>query len=161
MFIPVGIKLLYVSKVILSSRELLKMKFPGFSFLVSLIQCSSVGHRNLWFLTSMPSDSDARVWKTTLWETLNPCSFLLPLFLSFLLFRATPMAYESSQARGQIRAMAATATQDLHLRPTLQLRAMPDPLHTEWGQGLNPCPHGYSRIHFCCATTGTPHCLSF
>ena len=48
------------------------------------------------------------------------CLILPPLFF---LFRATLVAYGTSQARGQIQAVAATATtQDLsrilHLRPT-------------------------------------------
>ena len=72
------------------------------------------------------------------------------LFFSFLLFRAAPVAYGSSQARGQIGAAAA----DLHLShsnvesepnlpPTPQLTAMLDPQPTEGGQGLNPYPCGY------------------
>jgi len=55
-------------------------------------------------------------------------------FFGFLLFRAKPAAYLSSQARGQIRAAAASLHQshrnagsELHLRPTSQLTAMPDP----------------------------------
>jgi len=49
-------------------------------------------------------------------------------------FRATSAAYKSSQARGQIRAAAAglhhshsNAGSELHLQPTLQLAAKPDP----------------------------------
>ena len=60
------------------------------------------------------------------------------------------MAYGSSQARGQIGAIAAylrhshsNAGPKLCLRPTPQLMATPDPQLTEQGQGLNPCPHGY------------------
>ena len=52
----------------------------------------------------------------------------------FCLFRATPAAYGSSKARGLIRAVAAglhhshgNARSELHLRPTPQLTAMPDP----------------------------------
>ena len=55
-------------------------------------------------------------------------------FFFFLLFRATPMAYGSSQARGQIRATAAglchshsNAGSKPCLQPTPQLPAMPDP----------------------------------
>ena len=52
----------------------------------------------------------------------------------FCLFRATPMAYGGSQARGRIRATAAklqhshsntNTISELHLRPTPQLIAMP------------------------------------
>ena len=57
----------------------------------------------------------------------------LPSFL-FLLFRATPMAYRSSQARGQIGAVAAdlphshsNGRSEPHLRPAPQLVATPDP----------------------------------
>ena len=52
----------------------------------------------------------------------------------FLLFRATPVACESSQARGPIRATAASlhhsysnAGSKPHLQPTPQLVATPDP----------------------------------
>jgi len=54
------------------------------------------------------------------------------LFLSF--FRASPMAYGSSQARGPNRTLDASLYQshsdlglELHLQPTLQLMAMLDP----------------------------------
>ena len=57
------------------------------------------------------------------------------------------MAYESSQARGQpmpqseqCRIQAVSMTY-VYMRP--QLMAMPDPLPTEQGQGLNLRPHGY------------------
>ena len=55
-------------------------------------------------------------------------------FFFFALFRATPMAYRSSQARGQIEATAAglhhshsNARSKPSLQPTPQLSAMPDP----------------------------------
>ena len=52
----------------------------------------------------------------------------------FGLFRATPMAYGNSQARGRIGAVgAACAT----------VVTTWDPLPTEQGQGLNLCLHGY------------------
>ena len=78
--------------------------------------------------------------------------FLFFFFLSFFffLFEATSMAHGSSQARGWIRATAAglyhshsNAGSEPHLRPTLQLKATLDLWPTEWGQGLNPHPHGY------------------
>ena len=56
------------------------------------------------------------------------------LTLLFLLFRATPAAYGGSQARGQIGAAVASlyhshsiVGSELHLPPTPQLMAMPDP----------------------------------
>ena len=68
----------------------------------------------------------------------------------YLLFRATPVAYGSSWARGQIRAAAAGLCHST---------AMPDPSHLcdlqhssqqhrilnplKQSQGLNPHPHGY------------------
>ena len=55
-------------------------------------------------------------------------------FLVFCLFRAAPMAYGGSQARGQIGAVPnglchshSNAGSEPHLRPTPQLMAMPDP----------------------------------
>ena len=52
----------------------------------------------------------------------------------FCLFGATSAAYISSQAKGQIRAVAAglrhshsNSGSELHLRPTPQLTATPDP----------------------------------
>ena len=55
-------------------------------------------------------------------------------FLSFLLFKAAPMAYGSSQARGRIGAAAASlhhshsnAGSNSRLGPTPQLMAMPNP----------------------------------
>ena len=55
-------------------------------------------------------------------------------FSSSFFFRSTPVAYESFQARGQIGDAAAglchshsNAISKLHLQPTPQLMAMPDP----------------------------------
>ena len=53
-------------------------------------------------------------------------------FLSFVFFRAAPMAYGGSQARGAIGAVAAglrhsNARSELCLRPTPQLMGTPDP----------------------------------
>ena len=60
------------------------------------------------------------------------------------------MANGGSQARGLIRAIAAslhqshsnTGSEPPCLRPTPQLTATPDPQPTEEGQGSNPQPHG-------------------
>ena len=55
---------------------------------------------------------------------------VLMVFIYFLLFRATPVAYGGSQARGPIRATAtgySNAGSEPHLHPTPQLTAMPDP----------------------------------
>ena len=59
---------------------------------------------------------------------------ILDFFFVFCPFRATPVAYGSSQARGPIRPVAAglrqshsNARSKLRLRPTPQLTAAPDP----------------------------------
>ena len=83
--------------------------------------------------------------------TLNNVNVKLQSLLGFfLLFRATYAAYGSSQARGRIGTTAAglyhshsSLGSEPHQRPTPQLTAMLDPRPTEWGQGLNPSPHGY------------------
>ena len=65
-------------------------------------------------------------------------------------FSATPAAYGGSQARGQIRSVAAglhhshsNARSKSPLQPIPQLTAMPDPQPTEQGQGSNPRPQGH------------------
>ena len=70
-------------------------------------------------------------------------------FFSFV-FRVTPAAYGSSQARGWIRAAAASLyhshsnmESEPCLRPIPRLTAMPDSWPTDWGQGLNLSPVGY------------------
>ena len=63
---------------------------------------------------------------------ISPYCFLRLLFFCFV-FRATPMACGSSQARGQIVAAAGLrhshsyVGSELHLQPTPQLLAPPDP----------------------------------
>ena len=97
-----------------------------------------------------------------------PCTVILrqvALFILIALFTlsklffglflgAAPAAYGGSQARGPIGTVAASLRQShsnagskLHLRPTPQLTATPDPSAPERGQGWNPCPHGYSFCH--------------
>ena len=72
------------------------------------------------------------------------------LFIVFCPFRAAPVAYRGSQARGLIGSVAASLCQSHsnarskpHLQPTPQLIATPDPEPGEQGQGSNPHPHGY------------------
>ena len=74
---------------------------------------------------------------------------MLILFFFFLL-RAAPAAYESSQAKGQVRAAAAglphshsNVGSEPRLQPMRQLVAKPDPQPTERGQGSNLHPRGY------------------
>ena len=71
-------------------------------------------------------------------------------FLIFCLLRAAFVAYGGSQTRGWIGTVAAglhhshsNARFKLCLRPAPHLIATLDTLPTEWGQGSNPCPHGY------------------
>ena len=71
-------------------------------------------------------------------------SFSLLFSFLFLLFKATPVAHGSSQARGRVGTVATSlryshsyASSDLCLWPTPQLTATPDPQPTERGQGLN------------------------
>ena len=77
--------------------------------------------------------------------------FIIIFFLSFVFSKSAPMAYGSSQARGQIGAVAAGLRQsdsntgsEPRLQPTPQLTATQDPQPTERGQGTNLHPHGYS-----------------
>ena len=67
-----------------------------------------------------------------------------------MFLRATEVAYGSSQARGQIGAIAADLHRShgnmgskTHLVSTPQLMTMLHPQPTEEGQGSNPHPHGY------------------
>ena len=76
-----------------------------------------------------------------------PIKIFCPFY--FFLFRATPAAYGSSQARGRIGAAAAILGHSHHntgseprLRPTPQLTATLDPQPTEQGQGSYLSPHG-------------------
>ena len=83
-------------------------------------------------------------------------SFFLSSFLSFSLSLAlsffpmvTHTAYPGCQARGGIRAIAASlqhshsnAGSKLHLPPTPQLMATPDPFPTQQSEGSNLQPHG-------------------
>ena len=71
------------------------------------------------------------------------------IYFIFLLFRAALTAYGGSQARGWVRATAASLHQshsntrsEPHLQPTPQLTATLDPQPIERGQGSNPQPHG-------------------
>ena len=70
-------------------------------------------------------------------------------------FRAIPTAYGGSQARGQIRDLAAglhhshgNSRSEPHLQSTPRLMAMQDPEPTERGQGSNLQPHGYESDWF-------------
>ena len=67
----------------------------------------------------------------------NPCPvccLVFFFFVFFCLFRVTPVAFGDSQARGPIRAAATSLCHNhsnvglkLHLQPTPQLTAAPDP----------------------------------
>ena len=81
--------------------------------------------------------------------------FALSLHIFIIFFRATPLAYGGSQARGQIRAATTSlhhnhsnARSKPHLQATSQLTATPDLQPTEQGQGLNLHPYGYQSDSF-------------
>ena len=95
---------------------------------------------------------------------LGTCLVSYTVFF-FLLFRSTPMAYGSLQARGQIGAIAAGlhyshshAGSEPSLQPTSQLTATLDPL-THWeGPRIKPTFSWILvRFVFHWVTTGTPH----
>ena len=77
------------------------------------------------------------------------------------------MAYGDSQAKGPLGATAvgqarATAMKDplgATLQPTPQLTATSDPSLTEWGQGLNPKPHGSELDSFPLHHDGNSKCI--
>ena len=78
-------------------------------------------------------------------------SIYLSLFI-YLLFRAAPVAYGSSQVRDEIGAAAdglshshSSLGPEPHLRPTPPLTATSVPLPAEQDQGSNPHPGGYRR----------------
>ena len=83
------------------------------------------------------------------WRKNSRKIWILFLFLFFGLFRAAPVAYGGSQARGLIKAVAASphqshsnARSEPHLQPTPQLTATLHPQPTERSQGWSPKPHG-------------------
>ena len=105
---------------------------------------------------------DQPAYRTELWDPggrhkgpgpfhSDHCHSLSLFSFSFLLlFRSVPAAYGYSQARGLIRAAAASQRHShsnvgskAHLPPALQLAVMRDPQPTERSQGWNPHPHGH------------------
>ena len=88
------------------------------------------------------------------------------LFFVFCLFRAAPVAYGGSQARGWIGAVATSLCHsntgsEPHLQPTPQLMVVPDPQPTEQGQGSNLCPHGYQSHSFLLSHDGNSEDIKF
>jgi len=87
--------------------------------------------------------------------------FFLSFFFFFVFFRAAPMAYGSCQARGQIRAAAAS----LYRSATWDLNCVCDLHHnSQQCQILNPLSEARdwthilmntSQVHYCWAMTGT------
>ena len=96
-------------------------------------------------LIAYHADLDPKLFSLVVNQTKGGVEILFFL----LLFRVTPKAHGSSQARGQIGAIAADLHHSCsylgsepHLQPTLQLTAMLDPQPTEQSQELNTHPHG-------------------
>ena len=82
-------------------------------------------------------------------KNLGLLFFFFFFFFTFCLFRAVPVAHGGSEAKGQIGPTATGLHHSqsnvgfkLHLRPTPQLMATPDPQPTEQSQESNSCPHG-------------------
>ena len=82
--------------------------------------------------------------------------FFFFFFFCFLLFRATPVAHESLQARGQIRASVAglchshsSAGSKPCLQPTPQLMARPDPQPMSKVRDRTQVFLDASRVHYC------------
>ena len=80
-------------------------------------------------------------------EIMGPFFYRFFVFCLFVFSRAAPTSYGGSQARGLIRAIAASLRQShsnaiskQHLQPTPQLRATLEP--TERSQGSNLQLHG-------------------
>ena len=78
------------------------------------------------------AEDKAEVWVHKILDELF--IFLFYFFVFCLFFRAAPTAYEGSQARGRIGAVATSLHQshsnvgsELHLQPTPQFMATPDP----------------------------------
>ena len=93
---------------------------------------------------------------------LGLCDGTNHIFFLFL-FRATPAAYGSSQARGQIGASAASLHRrpgnresKSHLRPTPHLTKTSAPRPSEQGQESNPHLHGYLSDSFLLSHNGNP-----
>ena len=97
--------------------------------------------------------------------------FLSLFFFFFGLFRATPEAHRSSQARGQIRADGCQLTPQPTSTWDVSLWAMTDLRHSLWQLPIpDPLiePRGWihvlmdtSGVHYCWATMGTPRMLQF
>ena len=92
---------------------------------------------------------------------MNILGFIVLFYFGFCLFRATPITYGGSQARGRIKAVAAAlcrshsnARFEPHLWPTPQLMAMLNPLNEPRDQTFILMVT--SQIHFHWAMTETP-----
>ena len=108
----------------------------------------SLNHLYLGFLSVVSNGIKIIPQTLELWSELE--SFFYLFIYYFLLFRAEPEAYGSSQARDQIVAAAANlhhshsnARLEPCLPPTPELTATPGPQPTEQGLRWNQNPHGY------------------
>ena len=118
---------------------------------------SGLRAEEMWFLSakSLPLRRVTSYYGANLPLQSVSLACRLFLFFLFLLFRAIPTVYRSSQTRGWIRAVAtglchshSNTRSKLCLWPIPQLMAMLDPQPTEWGQGSNLHPHRYQSDLF-------------
>ena len=112
-----------------------------------------LGYKCSWYVLckeEMGPNKSTRNKLLTCFNTTLKC-FSCWGFCLFCLFRATPVAYESSQVRGWIRAVAAgphhshsNARSELPASVTCTIDHGNVRSLTHWAsQGLNPHPHGY------------------
>ena len=98
-----------------------------------------------------------------IWATGEVQTLMFIYLLIYLLFRAVPMAYGSSQDRGWIGAAAMSLYHSqsnegskTHLWPTPQLTAMPDPDPLSEARDQTHILMDTSQICFYCATMENP-----
>ena len=131
----------------LTQQQRLPRADPSFFPDMVLFLCTTKSHS--WFSLLLYSGFFSCSYHYSLFGDLIRLQDFYFFFIIF--FRAAPAAYGSSQATGRTGAAAASLCHshshnhtgsELHLQPTSQLMAMPDPQPTEQGQESNPKPHG-------------------
>ena len=117
--------------------------------------------QHIWLRKQTHAYMESRLLTKATLQNGEECWVLL-LFLFFLLhFRTALLAYENSQARGQIGATA-TSLHHSHTRskpcpwPIPKLMAMQDPQPSKQDQGSNVHPHGCQSCLLAWSHKGTP-----